>query len=342
MVAGDCRLQGERGFGKQGLQTKEKVVSKICEIASKVKGSIVNHNDSPTVMKSGEETRFIVNVKKGFVSVSFGTLVVWKGGLASFAVFQKSPPDDFMIDDTEQVTVTSNAENGKADGGDGETGGTEEEGVSVAQHFGSNQSLLPPFHVTKPPFFPPPMLSITTISAKDLVNGSVMNARPVNCYVRFKLGNQRYKTKVIKMSNNPIFDSESDNQCRLEVTTGEEFLVVQVFDWKPVKHRLLAQTDIPLSTFTSQGNGQGAKEIALPLRMRWKKNKTGQLALRVGYENVFLWWVNAEMEARDEVENERRRKEEAEKAEDNGEDGEDGEDVSGVGTPSGTAWYKFW
>jgi len=145
LLAGDCRMQGERGFGKQGLQTKDKVVKKISEIAGKVKGSIVNEGGAIDVMNSGEETRFIVNVKKGFVSVAFGTLVVWKGNLASFVVFQKSPPDDFMIDNTERKTESETLDNN-----DNENDDKDSDSVRVA-HFGKSQGerARPPFSLNR-------------------------------------------------------------------------------------------------------------------------------------------------------------------------------------------------
>jgi len=140
------------------------------------------------------------------------------------------------------------------------------------------------------------------------------------------------------MSPNPIFDEnnsgEHNSKTRLEVSPKDEYLVVQVFDWKPVKHRLLASVELPLSMFTVS-NGDEPREVVVPLAMRWKKNATGKLNLRIGYENMFLWWLNVEMEARDEAESERRKSEA--QTNDDIEVSEKEERDS-----NSTSWYKFW
>jgi len=310
MLASDnIRLQGERGSSPSipGFQTKAKVLAKISEISKKITNSITNLS-KPEInqMRSQNETRSIVAVKKGFVSVSFGVLIRWNSNnLANFLVFQKSPPPDFTLDDTTTDTDTPPT--------------TDPE---------SSTELLPPYLVTKPPFFPPPTLAITVVSASNLLNGSVMKARPVNAYVKFNLGSQKFKTDVVKMSSNPTFRADSSSKARLTLNDNNfDTLIVQVCDWKPLKHRLLAQVELPLSMFVVCNNGE-AREVVVPLNMRWKKNGVGSLSLKVGYENLMLWWINAENEKRDEIAATEK------KAEGGGGEGE--------GEGEKTSWFKFW
>ena len=198
-------------------------------------------------------------------------------------------------------------------------------------------SLSPPFLVTKPPFFPPPMLRLVVVSARGLTNGSPFNARPVNSYIRFKLGSQRHQTKVVKMSQNPSFDESKNNACHLVVSPSDEVLVVQVLDWKPVKHRLLAESELALGMFTSVGNGENPFEVVVPLTNRWGRNATtGELKLRIGYENMFAWWVNAEMKARDDAATAKRIEEGQDKI---SESESESEQENGEG---GVSWWKFW
>ncbi|GMH54431.1 hypothetical protein TrRE_jg10866, partial [Triparma retinervis] len=81
---------------------------------------------------------------------------------------------------------------------------------------------------------------------------------------------------------------------------GDEHVDVKVLDWKPVKHRLLAETRVSLAKFRPTSGG-GLTEVDLEMDMRWgKKGKKGRVRIEIGVVDVERWWRDMERNARDE------------------------------------------
>jgi hypothetical protein len=282
LLAADVRIQDSLVASK-GLQGLEKVGSKLKDVVSKMGGSIQNAADMEACveLRDGLTTRSLMQLKKGMMKLSVGCSITWFGGMASRITLQRSAGPEFMVDDTSPPTTSVQGEG-------------EEQNVP-------SDEFSPPYLIPRPAVFPPPTVTVVVKSASDLVNAPV-SLRPVNPYIKLSLpSGPRHKTTVKKMTSNPTWGSNGSGEKFVSsVGVNDEYIDVQVIDWKPVKHRLLSEVRVSLARFppTSDGVLTG---VDLEVDMRWgKKGKKGRIWIEVGVVDLKRWWSDMERDARDE------------------------------------------
>jgi hypothetical protein len=305
LLSPEVRLQEARSPSAPGLQGITNVSRKLVEVCGKMSGIIQNPSIPGILMRSNVETRSMLTLKKGFITLSLGVSIVWKGGYVVLVVLAKSADGaSFMEDDTVAPAAVGPAATASA-----ATASAAAAPPPASQP--PTTALEPPYLIPRPTTFPPPTLTIEVLSCASLVNAPI-SLRPVNSYVKLKLpSGPRHKTAVKKMSNNPTFGSNDDNKASFAVTKTDEYFDVQILDWKPIKHRLLGEFRVSLGQFSSKSH----QMISNSFDMRWKKGSRGECRFNVSYEDVESWWQNEERNARDEKVRIEREKEEEEEEE---------------------------
>jgi hypothetical protein len=70
----------------------------------------------------------------------------------------------------------------------------------LSQHF------QPPYLVPRPEVFPPPSLRVQVIGCKRLKSAAAL-PRPINSYVRVRLGKLVQQTDIIRSDKNPKYST---------------------------------------------------------------------------------------------------------------------------------------
>jgi hypothetical protein len=92
-----------------------------------------------------------------------------------------------------------------------------------------------------------------------VLQSSAKLPRPVNPYVKLRLGGIEQRTPVLSSTRNPVWGGQ-DETCRFRFNAGDPngILQVTVGDWKIGKNVWIARLVVPLASIEVCMNGDGA------------------------------------------------------------------------------------
>jgi len=78
LLSPSSRLQESKAVDARGIQGYDAVALKLVDVISKMSGAIQNPKEIATLMRSSVETRSMLTLKKGFITLSLGLSITWK------------------------------------------------------------------------------------------------------------------------------------------------------------------------------------------------------------------------------------------------------------------------
>lgn len=286
------------------------------------------------------ETRSIIGLKMGFLNVKYGVLLHWKqDGMVYFICLRKMCSKSFLkvsttpqgikhsrsmpslqnthpiMSDEECSLRTSTSLKNTSNSIHIEdiqllpSSGSRPRNSSSGPLFNGKPILQPPYYVPRPKSFPPPSLEVVVLRARGLQAKKGMNfqQKSPNPFVRVSIGEESYKTNVVKKSKNPIFGGENKGDNHFILNCTMDNLWVEIFDSiSPTESKLIGFCHLPVSIVEPQPQDGNipAKEVTLPCKMvcasNASKNHTpfGFITLSLIHRNAYTCWAKEELKAR--------------------------------------------
>ena len=248
------------------------------------------------------ETRSVMSVKMGFLSMKYGALLRWDedSSLVTLVVLRKLCTSGFMEGTDVGDIPTTNLPNNVSSAPTRSTvdasllNETNAKRRKISKESpskftisrlvdGSNAILCgrldsdsindgtevahigPPYRVDRPETFPDAVLSVAVLNARGLYGGECKRSDwTMNPYVRLSVGSASLRTKAAKMTGNPTWNKATENSCKLVVEgDGERHLKVEVLDWRPFgRDRILGVVFVPVTSVEPQKSLGKGKELA--------------------------------------------------------------------------------
>ena len=287
------------------------------------------------------ETRSIIGLKMGFLNVKYGVLLHWReDGMVHFICLRKMCSNSFLKVSTAQqegmkhsrsMPSLQNMHPIMSDEDCSTRTSSSLKNVSKSLHiqdiqlrpasnsrqrnspsgpiFNTKTILQPPFYVPRPKSFPHPSLEVVVLRARGLQGKKGMNfqKRSPNPFVRVSIGDESYKTNVVRNSKNPTFGGENNGDNHFLLKCTMENVWVEIFDFiSPTESKLIGFCHLPVSIVEPQPQDGNipAKEVTLPCKMVCASNGSkshtpfGFITLSLIHRNAYSCWAKEELRVR--------------------------------------------
>mmetsp|Transcript_23506 Transcript_23506/g.30563 ORF Transcript_23506/g.30563 Transcript_23506/m.30563 type:complete len:343 (+) Transcript_23506:8-1036(+) len=267
---------------------RDKVMVKLREIGSKLKGKLTNRQviqlDKKTTRCICKATVFGTTVVLGFEFI-FAGLIVLELGLG------KNPPTDFLEIKPPEKNDTS----------------------SLDTDLVVTTKLEPPFLIPRPTVFPPRLVRFIVKNLDTALISPYKIPRPINPYLRLACGDVFARTKILFNTKTPNFKSES---LEIFAPLDNDILDITVLDYNAGrKNQWLArgQFNLPMLKLC-----EPPAPVLIPLDIRLSAlsqeiKPNTKITLFAEISDIFMerWWSLEERTKRSEIDSHGQEEEEA-------------------------------
>lgn len=238
------------------------------------------------------ETRSLIELRMGFLSMQYGVLIQWTNGLAHLVVLRKMCSDSFykklkvhkQVEATATITTPLHTLGRSTLGVFGDSHAMVEDcadGMEVAL-------LDPPFRVPRPVSFRPSFLKVSVVCMKG------WKENKSNYSLQFEVEGMLEKCRLNHHEERDLFVPRVPETMEWEVPLEAQLDIKLYVHRRRQKHKRLVRTlPVPLSSLTPQTSPARPRKLELPL------NKQGAfLILLVAYQSDYAHWLQKEVTER--------------------------------------------